>query len=68
LWIVAAVPKYRIDFLHIMFMGTFTLLILAVGTRVVLSHGGHALKEEKKSWPIRVGLIAGLIALVARHR
>src|SRR5262249_16500163 len=49
LWIVAAVPEYQIDFLHVLFMGAFTLLILAVGTRVVLSHGGHALAEEKES-------------------
>jgi uncharacterized protein involved in response to NO len=66
LWIAAAVPKYRIDFLHIMFMGAFTLLILAVGTRVVLSHGGHQLAEEKKSWPLRIALTTGLIALLAR--
>jgi uncharacterized protein involved in response to NO len=66
LWIVAGVPKYRIDFLHIMFMGAFTLLILAVSTRVVLSHGGHALAEEQKSWPLRIGLTTGLIALLAR--
>jgi hypothetical protein len=46
LWIVAIAPTYRIDFLHIMFMGAFTLLILAVGTRVVLSHGGHGLSEK----------------------
>src|SRR5262249_25700055 len=66
LWVVAAVPRYQIDFLHLMFMGAFTLLILAVGTRVVLSHGGHPLAEEKKSWPIRIGLATGLIALLAR--
>jgi uncharacterized protein involved in response to NO len=66
LWIAAGVPKYRIDFLHIMFMGGFTLLILAVGTRVVLSHGNYALAEERKSWPLRIGLTTGLIALLAR--
>jgi hypothetical protein len=65
-WIVAAVPRYRIDFLHILFMGAFTLLILAVGTRVVLSHGGHSLAEEKKSWPLRLGLFTGLVAMLAR--
>jgi uncharacterized protein involved in response to NO len=65
-WIVAAVPRYRIDFLHILFMGAFTLLILAVGTRVVLSHGGHSLTEEKQSWPLRIGLITGLVAMLAR--
>ena len=66
LWIAASVPKYRIDLLHIMFMGGFTLLILAVSTRVVLSHGSYLLAEEKKSWPLRIGLITGLIALLAR--
>jgi len=66
LLLVAILPKYRIDFLHAMFIGAFTLLILAVATRVVLSHGGHALAEEKKSWPLRIGLITGLIAMLAR--
>jgi uncharacterized protein involved in response to NO len=66
LWIVAAAPKYRIDFLHVLFMGSFTLLILAVGTRVALSHGGHTLAQERKSWPLRIGLTTGLIALLAR--
>jgi hypothetical protein len=65
-WIVAALPKYRIDFLHVMFMGAFTLLVLAVGTRVVLSHGGHSLVAEKRSWPLRIGLITGFVALSAR--
>ena len=65
-WVVPAIPRYRIDFLHVMFMGAFTLLVLAVGTRVVLSHGGHSLMEEKRSWPLRVGLTTGLVALSAR--
>jgi uncharacterized protein involved in response to NO len=66
LWLVAAFPKYRVDLLHIVFMGAFTLLILAIGTRVALSHGGHALTEERRSWPLRIGLTAGLIAMFAR--
>ena len=66
LWIVALVPKYRIDFLHAMFIGAFTLLILAVATRVVLSHGGHALAEERRSWPLRIGLATGFVAMLAR--
>jgi hypothetical protein len=66
LWLVVAAPKYRVDFLHVMFIGGFTLLILAVGTRVVLSHGGHALTEESKSWPLRIGLVTGIIAMFAR--
>ena len=66
LWLVALAPAYRVDLLHVIFMGGFTLLILAVATRVVLSHGGHALSHERRSWPLRIGIATGLFALVAR--
>ena len=66
LWLVATFPRYRIDFLHVLFIGGFTLLILAVGTRVTLSHGGHSLAVERGSWPLRVGLTTGLAAMLAR--
>jgi uncharacterized protein involved in response to NO len=65
-WLVVLVPKYRIDLLHVMFMGGFTLLVLAIGTRVVLSHGGHPLAEEQRSWPLRIGITTVLIAMFAR--
>jgi uncharacterized protein involved in response to NO len=65
-WFSAIFPLYRIDLLHILFIGGFTLLILAVGTRVTLSHGGHGLTAERKSWPLRIGITAGLIAMLAR--
>jgi uncharacterized protein involved in response to NO len=65
-WIVAAAPKYRADFLHFLFVGGFSLLILAIGTRVTLSHGGHDLSAEQRSWPLRIGLTLGLIAMLAR--
>lgn len=66
LWLVAMFRNHHIDFLHVLFMGAFTLLILAVGTRVVLSHGGYALTEERRSWPLRLGLAASLIGMSAR--
>jgi len=66
LWLLAALPRYRIDLLHILFIGGFTLLILAVGTRVALSHGGHSLALEQRSWPLRIGLSSGLVAMLAR--
>jgi uncharacterized protein involved in response to NO len=65
-WLVAVAPAYRVDFLHVLFMGGFTLLILAVATRVTLSHGGHSLEAERRSWPLRVGLASGLFALITR--
>ena len=66
LWAVVIAPSYRVDFLHIMFMGAFTLLILAVGTRVVLSHGGHGPGEESRSWPLRIGVTTIIIAMLSR--
>jgi len=65
-WLVAIAPRYRIDLLHILFVGGFTLLILAVGTRVTLSHGGHTLAAERRSWPLRIGLTTGLVAMLTR--
>jgi uncharacterized protein involved in response to NO len=65
-WLAALAPAYRVDLLHVVFMGGFTLLVLAVATRVVLSHGGHALAQERRSWPLRIGIATGLLALVAR--
>jgi len=66
LWLAAIAPAHRIDFLHVLFMGGFTLLILSVGTRVTLSHGGHSLEAERRSWPLRIGMATGLVALVVR--
>ena len=63
---VAVAPRYRPDLLHVVFMGGFTLLILAVATRVTLSHGGHSLEAERRSWPLRIGMATGLFALVTR--
>ncbi len=65
-WLVAIAPRYRVDFLHVLFIGGFTLLIVAVGTRVTLSHGGHSLAKEKASWPLRIALGTGLVAMLAR--
>lgn len=66
LWLAAILPVYRVDMLHVLFIGGFTLLILAVGMRVTLSHGGHGLKSEQKNWPLRLALTSGTIAMLAR--
>jgi uncharacterized protein involved in response to NO len=65
-WLVAISPRYSADLLHILFIGGFTLLIFAVGTRVTLSHGGHGLSQERRSWPLRIAVATGLIAMLAR--
>lgn len=66
LWACALAPKYQVDFLHILFLGGFTLLILAVAMRVTLSHGGHSLAAEKRSWVLRFGAATVMVAMVAR--
>jgi len=65
-WAIAIVPRFRADFLHVLFIGGFTVLMLAVGTRVVLSHGGHSLNEERRSWPLRIGITTVIVAMFAR--
>jgi uncharacterized protein involved in response to NO len=65
-WLVACAPRYRADLLHVTFIGGFTLLILSVGTRVILSHGGYGAAAEQRSWPLRIGLTLGLTAMLAR--
>lgn len=66
LWLATLVPAYRVDMLHVMFIGGFTLLILAVGMRVTLSHGGHGLEPERKNWPLRMALVLGGLSILAR--
>lgn len=60
-FVAAAVwPAQRIEAWHVAFVGGYALLTLAIATRVVVSHGGHARSEE------RVLLtVTGIAALVA---
>jgi len=44
--LAAAWPAHRVEAWHVAFVAGFTLLTLAIGTRVVVSHGGHAMAEE----------------------
>jgi uncharacterized protein involved in response to NO len=39
-------PIYRVEAWHVAFAGGYALLTLGIGTRVVVSHGGHAMSEE----------------------
>ena len=66
LWLVALFPNQAVAYFHVLFIGAFSLLIFTVGTRVVLSHGGHSLAEEKRSTPLRVGIATTVIAMSAR--
>ena len=39
-------PLHRVEAWHLAFAGGYALLTLGIGTRVVVSHGGHAMSEE----------------------
>lgn len=43
----ALFPLQRVEAWHVAFVGGYALLTLGIGTRVVVSHGGHATVEER---------------------
>lgn len=53
----AALPAYEITAWHVVFIGGYGLLTLAIATRVVVSHGGHEMREE--------GLLLGAAVVAA---
>ncbi len=61
----ALVPEHRVEAWHLAFIGGYALLTLAIGTRVVVSHGGHARSEERS---LLSGVALGALALAALVR
>ena len=53
----AALPAHEIAAWHIVFIGGYGLLTMSIGTRVVVSHGGHDFRDE--------GRVLGLSSLAA---
>jgi uncharacterized protein involved in response to NO len=46
--LVAALPAHEIAMWHVVFVAGYGLLTLGIGTRVVVSHGGHGLADEAR--------------------
>ena len=64
-WAAAITTRYHVAALHLVFIGGFSLLVLTVGARVTLSHGGY-MRLEARTWPM-AWVIAGVaVALVLR--
>ena len=64
----ALVPEHRVEAWHIAFIGGYALLTLAIGSRVVISHGGYARVEERSLLsPVAIGalLLAALVRSLA---
>jgi uncharacterized protein involved in response to NO len=58
-------PAHEIAAWHVVFVGGYGLLTMSIATRVVVSHGGHALREERVLLGAPALACLGL-ALVAR--
>lgn len=62
----AALPTLRVPALHVTFIGGFSLLVLAVGAHVALSHGGREAARDRTPWPVPVWATGIALALLAR--
>jgi uncharacterized protein involved in response to NO len=59
-WMGALLPDLRGAALHVLFVGGFAQITLAVSTHVVLVHGGRSERLAGSPWPLRA--MAGLLA------
>lgn len=60
----AVLPAHRIEAWHVAFVGGYTLLTLGIGTRVVVSHGGHPMAEENRVLSVTAVVLLALATLV----
>ena len=65
LWVTVA-PEYRRAGLHLVFLGCFTVLVLAVSTQVALSHGGRPEPLRRAPWQLVVSCALVGLALIGR--
>lgn len=61
LWGAAIHPQYRVEVLHVLFIGGFGMMILGIATRVILSHGKYSTETEKTS--LRLGIAGWILFL-----
>lgn len=65
LWLVALIPSRAVSGFHVTFLGGFGLLTLGIATRVVVTHGGHPLSDERRV--LNRGVVAAFaLALLLR--
>ncbi len=67
-WGAGLLPNHRVALLHLAFLGGFSLMAFAVGTMVVLSHGGAGQQLRQPLWSLKAigaGIIGAIIFRVA---
>jgi uncharacterized protein involved in response to NO len=65
-WVAALFPRHRGAALHVVFVGGFSQLALAVATHVALSHGGRPERLSASPGPLRAMAVLLAGAFVAR--
>lgn len=65
-WLAALLPRLRTAALHVVFVGGFAQLTLAVAAHVVLSHGGRP--DRLRGSPLALRLMTALLALAFAGR
>lgn len=65
-WAVALMPSMKKELLHLIFLGGYSLMVFAIATMVIFSHGGKPEALSKPVYSLR-GLTASIIlALILR--
>lgn len=59
-------PSLAVHGAHILFIGSVSLMIFTIATRVTLAHGGHEMRLEQNSVALALTLLFLLIAMLAR--
>ena len=65
-WFIVAWPRHRVEWLHVVFLGGFSLMTFAVGTMVAFSHAGDAQQLRQPS-PV-LWMVAAAIAIAVTLR
>src|SRR5690606_29979312 len=59
-------PMHLVTYLHILFIGCFTLITLGVATRVTLAHGSYSTDRETTSKALWILVACIVLALISR--
>ena len=66
LWLQVVAPDADLHVRHLSYIGGFGLMTFAIATRVILAHGAHDLRIEKKSLLLKFSI--GLVVMAALTR
>lgn len=65
-WPGAVAPSFHVHGIHMLFIGSLSLMIFSVATRVVLSHGGHDQRLELNSKALLAMLVCLIVSMATR--